>query len=100
MRRAKTSSLRDIRSIRSAGIRSIPKVQRSPYLELYMLSGEKDRLAADTILLDNRRKTAKKQLKSLDRRIEKLQGEISEKQRIKLPINIPHKPIKRMAIHY
>ena len=43
------SSLRNIKSIHSVGARSIPKVQRSSYLELYMLRREKDRLEKEDL---------------------------------------------------
>ena len=38
------SSLRDIRTMHSSKKRSIPRVQSSAYLDLYMLRKEKDRL--------------------------------------------------------
>ena len=38
------ATIRNVRSMHSIGARSVPKVQRSPYLDLYALKREKDRL--------------------------------------------------------
>lgn len=92
--------VRDIKSIHSIGARSIPKVQRSGYLELYMLRREKDRLEKEIFALDKRRNTAKRQLDSVSKRIEKLQKETHEEQKIKTYRGIPTKPLKTMAINY
>ena len=62
-------SVRDIKSIHSAGARSIPKVQRSSYLELYMLKREKDRLEKEIFALDKRNNTANRQLSSISKPI-------------------------------
>lgn len=96
----KIQSMRDIKSIHSTGARSIPKVQRSTYLELYMYKREKDRLDKELFALDKRRITAKRQLDSLDKRIEKLQKETHEEQKVKTYRNMPTKPLKTMAIKY
>ncbi len=92
--------IRDIKCIHSVGMRSIPKVQRSGYLELYMLRREKDRLEKEIFALDKRRSTADKQLDSINKRIEKLQKEVHEEQKIKTYRSIPTKPLKTMAINY
>lgn len=91
---------KDIKSIHSIGARSIPKVQRSSYLELYMLKREKDRLEKEIFALDKRRSTAKRQLDSINKRIERLQKEVHEEQKIKTYRNVPTKPLKMMAIKY
>lgn len=93
-------SLKNIKSVHSVGARSIPKVQRSSYLELYMLKREKDRLEKELFALDKRRNTADRQLKSINKRIENLQNEVSEEQKIKTYRNIPTKPLKTMPINY
>jgi len=92
--------VRDIKSIHSVGARSIPKVQRSSYLELYMLRREKDRLEKEVVALDKRINTAKRQLGSINKRIEKLQKETHQRQEIKTYRGIPTRPLKTMAINY
>jgi len=92
--------IRDIRSIHSVGARSIPKIQRSSYLELYMFRREKDRLEKEIYVLDKRRSAAKRQLDSINQRIEKLQKEVYEEQKIKTYRGIPTRPLKTMAINY
>ncbi len=92
--------IRDVKSIHSIGARSIPKVQRSSYLELYMLKREKDRLDKELFALNKRRKTRDMQLNSIDKRIEKLQKEVYEEQDIKTYRSIPTRPLKTMAISY
>jgi len=92
--------IRDIKNIRSIGVRSIPKVQRSSYLELYGLRREKDRWEKELFALDKRRNVANRQLESIDKRIEKLQKEAQEEQKIKTHRSIPTRPLKTMAINY
>ena len=92
--------VRDIKSIHSVGARSIPKVQRSSYLELYMLRREKDGLEKEIFALDKRRNAANRQLNSINNRIEKLQKEIHEEQKIKTYRSVPTRPLKTMAINY
>jgi septal ring factor EnvC (AmiA/AmiB activator) len=91
---------RDIKSIHSIGARSIPKVQRSSYLELYMLRREMDRLEKEIFAIDKRRTAANRQLISINKRIEKLQKEVYEEQKIKTYRSIPTRPLKTMAINY
>ena len=94
------TGVREIKSIHSAGLRSIPKVQRSAYLELYMHRREKERLEKELFLLDKRRTTAKRLLDSIDKRIEKLQTETHEKQKVKTYRNVPTKPLKTFPMQY
>jgi len=93
-------SIRDVKSIHSVGARSIPKVQRSSYLELYTLKREKDRLEKEIFALDKRQSSAKRQLDSTNKRIEKLQKEVHENQKIKTYRNVPTRPLKTMPINY
>ena len=90
----------DIKSIHSIGARSIPKVLRSSYLELYMIRGEKSRLEKEIFALDKRRESANRQLNGINKRIEKLQKEVQEEQKIKTYRGIPTRPLKTMAINY
>jgi len=92
--------IRNIKSIHTLGIRSIPKVQRSSYLDLYMLRREKDRLEKETFALDKRADIAKRQLNSINQRIEKLQKETHEEQKPKAYKSIPTKPLKTLSIQY
>lgn len=92
--------VRDIKSIHSIGARSVPKAQRSAYLELYMHRREKDRLEKEIFVLDKRRNTAQRLLDSINKRIEKLQTEAHEEQKIKTYRNIPTKPLKTLSIKY
>jgi len=91
---------RDIKSIHSIGARSIPKVQRSGYLELYMLKREKDRLEKEMAAVDKRRNIAVRQLDNISERTETLQKELSEKPKIKTYKNVPTSPLKRMSMSY
>ena len=100
MKRMGMISLRDIKSLHSVGARSIPKVQRSSYLELYTLSREKVRLEKEIYALNKRSNNASRQLGDIDKRIEKLQKEVSEEQKIKTYRNVPTRPLKTMSIKY
>ena len=93
-------SVRDIKSIHSAGARSIPQVQRSSYIELYMLKREKDRLEKEIFALDKRNNTANRQLSSISKRIEKIQKEVHEEQKLGTYKNIPARAVRTMAISY
>ena len=95
-----TPRVRNIKSMRSVGARSIPKVQRSSYLELYMLEREKDRLEKEIHTLDKRGSTAKRQLDSINKRVGNLRKETHEEQGIKTYRSVPTKPLRTMAINY
>jgi predicted nucleic acid-binding Zn-ribbon protein len=94
------SSLGNMKSAHSIGARSIPKAQRSTYLELYLLRREKDRLEKEIFALDKRKTSADRQLDSISKRIERLQKETHEEQKIKTYRGISAKPLKKMAINY
>ncbi len=94
------SNLRNIKSIHSAGVRSIPKVQRSSYLDLYALKREKDRLEKEVFVLGQRRTIADKELDSIAKRIERLQKDTHEEQKIKTYKDVSARSLKKMAIHY
>lgn len=91
---------RDIKSIHSIGVRSIPKVQRSSYLELYMLRREKDGLEKEIFAIDKRKDSANRQLNGINGRIEKLQQEADREQKGITYRDIPTKPLKTMSIAY
>lgn len=94
------TSARDVKSIRSVGARSIPKIQRSAYLELYTHKREKDRLEKEIFALDKRSSTVRRLLDSINKRIEKLQTEVREEQKTATYRNAPAKPLKTLAIKY
>ncbi len=93
-------SLRNIKSIHSVGTRSIPKVQRSGYLDLYILKREKDRLEKEIFALEKRRMAADRELNSIAKHIERLQKESHEEQKIKTNRDVSARSLKKMAIHY
>jgi predicted nucleic acid-binding Zn-ribbon protein len=97
---SQTRSARNIKSMRSIGARSIPKAQRSGYLELYILVSERNRLEKEIFALDKRRSAAKRQLNSVCKRIKKLQKETHEAQEIETHRGAPTKPLRTMAINY
>ena len=92
--------LKDIKSIHSVGARSIPKVQRSSYLELYILRREKDRLEKEVFALGKRKTAADRQLNCIAKRIQRLQKETHEEQKVKTYKQISARPLKPMAINY
>lgn len=100
------SSLRGIKSIQTAGIRGIPKVLRSGYLDLYTLRREKDRLENEISGLDKRRNAAAMQLNSVVKRVVQLQKETSEEEHVKNKESIRNlhsmhaKSLKTMGIKY
>ena len=94
------SNLSNIKSIHSAGVRSIPKVQRSGYLDLYTLKREKDRLEKEAFVLEQKKTAADSELNSIAKRIERLQKETHEEQKVKTYRSISARPLKKMAINY
>ncbi|MEI7481376.1 MAG: hypothetical protein WCK75_03405 [Elusimicrobiota bacterium] len=97
------SSLREIKSIHSAGIRGIPKVHRSGYLDLYTLGREKDRLENEIASLDKRRTAAANQLVVVVKRVIQLQKETSAEpaKNKKNAYGTPHaKSLKTMSMKY
>ncbi|MBI2001237.1 MAG: hypothetical protein HYS69_08670 [candidate division NC10 bacterium] len=67
------SGLREIRSLRSTGKRSIPRVQSSANLDLYMLEKEKERLVKEAALLEKRSRAILKRLGDIQRQTETLE---------------------------
>ena len=67
------SGLREIRTMHSSKKRSIPRVQSSAYLDLYMLRKEKDRLEKEVCILDKRRKGIQKRLDEINAEMERLE---------------------------
>jgi hypothetical protein len=67
------TGLRDIRSMHTTGRRSIPRVQTSAYLDLYMLRKEKDRLEKEAVLLAKRSQGIQKRLEEVQKHVESLE---------------------------
>jgi len=67
------SGLRDIRTMHSSKKRSIPRVQSSAYLDLYMLRKEKDRIEKEVYILDKRKKGMQKRLDEINTEMDKLE---------------------------
>lgn len=87
--------LRDVKSIHSAGIRSIPKAQRSAYLELFILAQEKERLAKEHFLVSARNNSLHKQLQSVKRRMNRVQEDLAQDEdKAGLSLNKRHKKMK------
>jgi len=74
--------LRSIKSMHSSNKRSIPRMQSSAYLDLYMLRKEKDRLEKEIYILDKRKNETQKILDDVNKEMEKLQkAEPAKKER-------------------
>lgn len=65
--------LRNIRSMHSAGKRSIPRVASSAYLDLYMLRKEKERLEKEDAILEKRKAGIQKRLEDIKKEMEGLE---------------------------
>jgi hypothetical protein len=90
----------NVKSIHSVGAGSIPKVQRSSCLELYLLRREKDRLEKEIFTLNKRTSTTKRQLDNINGRVEKLQKETQQEHEIKTCRDIPTRPLKTVHVNY
>lgn len=96
------SGLREVRTMHSSKKRSIPRVQSSAYLDLYMLRKEKDRLEKEIYILDKRKKSMQKRMDEIDAEMKKL-GEAETRRRQTNPEGFkrsPAKDWKTMAIKY
>lgn len=71
--------LQSIRSMHGSGKRSIPLVQSSAYLDLYMLKKKKDRLEKEIYILDKRKKDAQKRLDEINKDMDELREAKTEK---------------------
>jgi hypothetical protein len=94
------ATIRNIRSMHSIGARSVPKAQRSPYLDLYTLKKEKDRLEEEASILEKKMKITARLLNDVNKLIVKLQKEIQEDGAIKTVKNTKANSLKTMPIRY
>ena len=67
------SGLREIKTMHSSKKRSIPRVQSSAYLDLYMLRKEKDRLEKEVYILEKRKKGIQKRIDEISAEMDKLE---------------------------
>jgi hypothetical protein len=94
------TTIRNVRSMHSIGARSVPKVQRSPYLDLYSLKREKDRLEKEVAALEKKREITGRLLRDVNKLIAGLQGEIQEAGAIKTATRTKTNPLRTMPIRY
>jgi hypothetical protein len=90
----------DVKSIHTAAVRSIPKRLRSPYLDLYVLAREKERLEKENYVFGKRGIAIQTRLKMINKRMQKLQEEIQEESKNHTPSSHPKKFLKTMSINY
>ena len=64
--------LHSVRTIHSAKKRSIPRIQSSAYLDMYMMDKEKERLLKDMERMDMKNVAIKKRLEEIDLELNKL----------------------------
>jgi hypothetical protein len=93
-------NLGNVRTMNTVGARSIPKVHRSVYLDLYVLKKEKDRLEKEIFLLDKRGKIVRQLLSDIDRRIISLQEEIRDLPEIKAGKQAKRDRLRTMPLKY
>ena len=67
------SGIHAVRTMNSTKKRSIPRIQSSTYLDLYMLNKEKERLLKEAERLDLRNTVIKKRLEEISMEMSKLQ---------------------------
>ena len=84
----------------SIGARSVPKVQRSPYLDLYTLKREKDRLEKEVVVLEKKMRITGRLLGDVNKLIAALQEEIQEDGVIKTVRHTKTNALKTMPIRY
>ncbi len=96
------SGLREIRTMFSARKRSIPRVQSSAYLDLYMLHKEKDRLGKEVYILKKREKGIRKRISEVNAEIDKLEkAEAKRREAESERFGIPSgKEWKKMTLNY
>lgn len=97
-------SLRDVKSIHTARISSIPKQQRSAHLDLYILAGERKRLEKEFFQLQQKMKLVKKRLNQANKHMEGLIKEITKSAGTDMkgakPGRLLSPLIKKMRINY
>lgn len=92
--------LSDIKGMRSVGARSVPKVQRSGYLELYTFAREKDRLEKDLLALDKRKNGIEKRLGDIKKWMDRLRRETTGGQKTGAVKSAPAGRVQIMPLKY
>lgn len=96
-----STELNSLRSIRTKK-KSIPRLQSSPYLDLYVLGKEKDRLEKEIFILEKRKKSIEKRVAEINAEMKRSE-EASAAQRLENRggINNPaEKEWKKMSMKY
>jgi len=93
-------NLSDIKSVRSIGATSIPKIKRPAYLELYALGMEKSRLEKELAALNKRRSTIMRNLADVSAQVEKLQKQTYQQHENNNQEDAPQKPFKTLKVNY
>lgn len=94
------ATIRNMRSMHSIGARSVPKAQRSPYLDLYTLKKEKERLEKEASILDKKRKIAGRLLSDVNNLIAGLQVEIQTEDGLRTAKSTKANTLRTMPIKY
>jgi hypothetical protein len=96
------SGLRDTKTMNSTKKRSIPRVQSSAYLDLYILQKGRGRLEKEMCILDKRKKSIQKRLDEIDAEMIKIEKAEAKKRQVnpKGFKKSPAKDWKTMAVKY
>jgi hypothetical protein len=69
---------RDMRTIHSAGVRTLPKTVSSCYLQLYMLKVEENRLKKELFITEKRMDSIRSKFNDISKRINTLQAKAKQ----------------------
>ena len=96
------SGLRSIKSMHSSSKRSIPRVQSSTYLDLYVLRKEKDRIEKEIYILDKKKGESQKKLDDVNKQMDKLlTAEPERKEKLSQEVTkLSGKDWKTMSLKY
>jgi hypothetical protein len=89
-----------LQSIHTAQVSSVPKTQKSAYLDLYVLGRERTRLMQEMLALDTKRETVNRHLGSINKQMSILQQEMVREQQAASGIKTPSQPVKTVDINY
>lgn len=101
--------LHSARTMHSARKRSIPRIQSSPYLDLYMLNKEKERLMKEDQRLSMRKDAINKRLEEINLEMNKIEeaeaaakanGNTSSSERASGQRKGAEKEWRKMRLHY
>ena len=89
-----------LQSIHTAQVSSVPKAQKSAYLDLYVLGREKTRLTQEMLALDARKEVIDRHLKNISKQISGMQQEMAREQQETSGMKSPSQPVKTVDINY